>query len=231
MSTAQGASQVPDLKEARPVLVFPQIADGGGISSEIILTNSGSQDELGTLRILDGSGNPLPLSFSGLKRSSINFVARTGGALKIQTDGEGAAKAGYVLLESKKAVSQLAGSIIYTFGGFEVSVPSSETTYESHLLAETSDSSNSGIALVNAEANPVSIEVFVLDTAGKLKGQKEIRLEGGEQKPQFITQIFDGLGSDFLGSFHARAGSRVGAIWCPSQLHRAGPVSRCGHER
>jgi hypothetical protein len=190
----------------RTVLVFPQIADGGGITSEIILTNSGGTEDNGIILIKAPSGAPLPLSIGDTTRSTVPYKLEPGGAVKIQTDGKGStAKSGYVLVETSGGQAQISGSIIYSFVGFEVSVPNSSPADESHLLVEKTDSANSGVAIANLTAEKQSVEVFVLNDTGGLVDEAEIELEGGQQKSQFITQIFDELGETVLGSFHARS--------------------------
>ncbi|GAF86153.1 unnamed protein product, partial [marine sediment metagenome] len=190
----------------RTVAIFPQIADGGGFVSEIFLTNSGAFEDRGRILIRDGEGNPLTLLIGGVSRNSIAYTLPPGGALKIETDGAGNTKTGYVLVETNDGEAAISGSIVYSFSGFEVSVPNSPPTDESHVLVEKTSSADSGIAVANLATGPLSIDVFILNEDGDQVDEATIELEGGQHKAQFISEIFDGLGSDLLGTFHARSG-------------------------
>ena len=70
-------------------LIFPQIAEGGGITLEIILTNASPQQDTGTIFFWDSNGQPLALTIDETENTSFPYSIEGGGVLKIQTSGTG----------------------------------------------------------------------------------------------------------------------------------------------
>ena len=193
-------------------LIFPQVADGGGIRSEIILTNPANLEDSGTIAFKDGNGAVLSLIFDGTPHSSIGYSIPAGGVLKLETDGTGNTQTGYATVVSDNQNSQITGTIIYNIDGFEVSVPSSSLSSQHHVFAERDSTADTGIALANPGDQDISIALLLLDQDGQLAGQATIELLAGAQLAQFIDQIFDGIGSDFQGSVHAQSDSEFAMV-------------------
>ena len=186
-------------------LIFPQIADGGGIRSEIILTNPATIEDIGTIAFKDGNGDGLDLMFDGVPQSSISYSLPAGGVLKLETDGSGSPQTGYATVASENPTSQITGTIIYTINGFEVSVPSSLLSPAHHVFAERNSTADTAIALANPGNSDASIAMWLLDQHGQTVGQTTINILAGAQLAQFIDQIYDGIASDFQGSVHAQS--------------------------
>ncbi|MDA2937086.1 matrixin family metalloprotease [Acidobacteria bacterium AH-259-A15] len=193
-------------------LTFAQIADGGGIRSEIILINPGIQQDSGTIFFRDGNGQPLSLVIDGTEESSVPYSISPGGVLKVQTDGAGATKAGYALVISDNMDSQITGNIVYSFNGFEVSVPNSPMSKQYHVFSERNPSANSGIAFANPSSKDLSIALFLRDQDGTRVEERTIDLLAGHQLARFITEIFQKVGSDFRGSVHAYADNEFSMV-------------------
>lgn len=147
-------------------LIFPQIADGGGIRSEIILTNPATIEDIGTIAFKDGNGDGLDLMFDGVPQSSISYSLPAGGVLKLETDGSGSPQTGYATVASENPTSQITGTIIYTINGFEVSVPSSLLSPAHHVFAERNSTADTAIALANPGNSDASIAMLLLDQHG-----------------------------------------------------------------
>ncbi len=130
-------------------LVFPQIADGGGIRSELLLTNPTSQTDTGTIAFKATSGQALALSIGGVPRTEISYSIVPGGVFEVRTDGTGSVKAGYAIVSSNSQYSQLTGSLVYSLAGGEVSVPATSLDSAFHVFAKRDASSRTGIAIVN----------------------------------------------------------------------------------
>lgn len=79
-------------------MYFPQFADGGGYTTSLILLNTSTDIETGTLRILHDNGAPLTVNMvGGPSDSSFRYSIPAGGALHFQTDGSPAdVKVGWV---------------------------------------------------------------------------------------------------------------------------------------
>ncbi len=188
-----------------PTLIFPQIADGGTIRLEIVLTNPAGQEDKGTIFFKGENGQALPLVINGASVDSVAYSIDPGGVFKIETDGVGNAQAGYAIVLSENVNSEITGVIIYNVSGFEVSVPNSPLSSEYHVFAERNSTSNSGVAFANPGDKGITILVFLLDREGKMVDEVEIDLLSSQQLPRFINEIFDGIDLDFQGSIHARS--------------------------
>jgi type 1 glutamine amidotransferase len=61
--------------------VFPQIAIGGGWTTQIALVNAGSGTISGRVDLFDSAGNPMPVTWNGLFQSTFQYSIPPGGAL------------------------------------------------------------------------------------------------------------------------------------------------------
>lgn len=165
--------------EEEPVLIFPQIADGGGIQSEIFLTNPASTNDSGRVVFKNGSGQPLMLSISGSERSELEYAVPAGGALRIQTEGKGVLKTGYALVIPDRAGSRVAGSIVYNYLGFEVSISSAPLSRQYHMYAEMGSVGKSGFAFANPSAGDIEIAAVLLGEDGDMIDTAQIQLMAG----------------------------------------------------
>jgi hypothetical protein len=121
------------IRAQEPTLIFPQIADGGGITFELTITNPGTRENTGVILLKGGNGQPLPIFIGGVVRASLEYTVPAGGTFKIRSDGLGGVKAGYALVHSESRASLIAGSVVYSIAGKEVSVPSSPLSHEYHV--------------------------------------------------------------------------------------------------
>ncbi|HSR53555.1 MAG TPA: hypothetical protein VLV83_22240 [Acidobacteriota bacterium] len=186
-----------------PTLVFPQIADGGEIRSEIILTNPGRSSERGTIYFRDRAGGPLQLSIQGNPASQVEFAVSPGGTFKLVTDG-GDLKLGYAEVFSQNVDSRLTGSLIFSLNG-EVSVTGSEPSKEFHVFTESTTTSRSGMALVNVSTRPADIHLTLRDSDGGVLRDQVLPLESGEGTSAFVDELFPDAPAQFSGSVHVRS--------------------------
>ena len=157
-------------------LVFPQIVDGGGIRSEIILSNPVNLEDSGTISFWDSSGAAQSLMVSGTPQSSIAFSIPPGGVTKIETDGTGEPKSGYATVVANNENTQITGSIIYAVDGFEVSVPSSPLSARYHVFVERNSTANSGVAFANPGQEGITVTLLLLDQNGQTVDEVAIEL-------------------------------------------------------
>ncbi|MFQ5740956.1 MAG: hypothetical protein ACE5JX_18295 [Acidobacteriota bacterium] len=195
-----------------PTLVFPQLANGGGIQSEIILTNPGSLQDTGTIFLRESDGDPFPLIIDGKEQSSIPYSIPPGGLLRLKSDGSGPAKAGYATVFSDNGLSELVGGITYNLVGFEVSVPSSRLGVDFQVFVEKNASANSGIALANTGNTQIAVLLRLLDRNGNLVDSTTLTPAGREQCPRFIDELFDEVPPSFTGSVRATSENAFGLV-------------------
>ncbi|MFQ5738907.1 MAG: hypothetical protein ACE5JX_07815 [Acidobacteriota bacterium] len=194
------------LGAATKTLVFPQLADGGGIRSEIILTNASGHRATGTLFLKQSDGNTLAISLDGQLESIIPYAIPAGGELRMVSDAIGEAKAGYATVVPDEGSPAVSGSIVYNLNGFEVSVPSSPLASQFHLFVERTSLLNSGIAIANPGDKAIIVTLELLDERGQPLANTSVDLQSGEQLPRFITdeEIFnDDVPLNFIGSIRA----------------------------
>jgi hypothetical protein len=98
-------------------IYFPQFADGGGYTTALVLLNTSSTAEKGTLQIFDSNGVPLVVNqVGGTADSSFKYSIPWGGVFSFQTDGfPASAKAGWVLLTPDAGTSTPIGAGVFSY--------------------------------------------------------------------------------------------------------------------
>ncbi|MFQ5740612.1 MAG: hypothetical protein ACE5JX_16525 [Acidobacteriota bacterium] len=184
-------------------VILAQLADGGGIRSEIVLLNSGDRQDTGTLSFRDSLGQSLALSIGSVKRTNVPFSLPAGGVLRIMTDGtDPTAHDGYAQVTSDLTDSQLSASMIFSLAGFEVSVPGSPLTRKAHFFVEFNSSAHTGLAVANPGKNTLTVAALLLDQEGKSSGSASISVPAGQHTARFAEQIFPPgtIPDDFIGT-------------------------------
>ena len=83
------STPVADLSKALTTtgVYFPQLVDGGGYVTTVILVNTSGATESGTIAIFDNAGAPLSVRSNGTTASTFNYSIPASGAFVFQTDG------------------------------------------------------------------------------------------------------------------------------------------------
>jgi hypothetical protein len=195
VATLQSASTAP--------AVLPHFADGNGWSTDVVLVNPSDQPISGAIQF-ESAGPGLPgalvsLSVNGKVASSFAYNVAPGASLSFKTDGLGSA-----VLTGAVYVNPSAGSIapsalaIFSFanGGVVVSeapVIAQPASTNFRMYAETGDNSSpvqSGLAIANNSATPVTVTLQLLSLAGTptgLAGQIVVPPQG--HVATFLSQI------------------------------------------
>jgi enterochelin esterase-like enzyme len=204
-------------------LYFPQLADGGGWITSLILLNTSGSVETGSLNIFDKNGAPLVISRTGgSSASSFLYSIPANGSFRFQTNGSlGSQNVGWVQLVPDAENSTPIGSGVFSFNPVDVmtsesgipSVPLSTT--HSRVFVDRSGNHNTGLAIVNVDhaATNVTIQAFEIDgvtPAGQ--SQKSLQLAGFGHDSQFADQLISGLPSDFTGVLDISAPTPFAAI-------------------
>lgn len=198
--------------QRQPVLIFPQIVNGGGFESELILSNPESSPDEGAVLFLNNDGSEMGLIIDGQRRSRVPYHLAPGGSLKLEPVGEGELRAGYVVVVSEMADSRLTGSLIYLSNGQEVSVSGSRLSKEYHVFTEQTQQTSTGVALVNAGQRPLPVKLTLLDSQGVFFDEQEIVLQGAEQMAKMLNELFPQVVAPFNGSLHARADDNLAML-------------------
>jgi hypothetical protein len=189
-------------------IYFPQIADGGGYVTTIVLLDTSNAIETGKLLLFDDNGLPLVVSSNGGSTgSSFNYSLQPGGIFIFQTDGSPAS----VHIGSVQLVPNSGNSVPVGAGVFSVSqqgalvsesgVPSSTPTTHARIFIDTSNGHNTGLAISSAgQAASVTLRAFQLDgstAAGSSRGPAVLSANG--HRAAFVDELIAGLPPNFTG--------------------------------
>ncbi len=220
---------------------FPQLADGGGYTTSIILLNTSDHVETGTLSILDDYGNPLMVhAVGGTTGSRTPYSISIGGAFCFQTDGSSdRSDVGWVLLtpdpESPTPVG--AGVFGYNPGDFmvmESGIPAATGTTHARIYVDLSGRHDTGLAIANLadDLTAISISAFASDGvtfAGST--QEPVRIPGNGHTAHFARDFIAGLPAGFTGVLEIASPTPIAALTMrPSkraQRFSDGSISRC----
>ena len=141
---------------------FPQMVDGGGYTTSLVLLNTSSRFERGLLQILDNSGAPLAVKQAGgILGSAFSYAIPPYGAFRFQTDGSPAAiRAGWVRLIPDLYNSGIPiGSGIFSYNPenilvSESGIPAAVATTHARVYVDLSRNHNTGLAIANVDAGP-----------------------------------------------------------------------------
>jgi enterochelin esterase-like enzyme len=204
-------------------LYFPQLADGDGWITSLILINTSGSVETGSLNIFDKNGAPLVVSHAGgASSSSFLYSIPANGTFRFQTNGSlGSQNVGWVQLVPDAMNSTPIGSGVFSFNPVDVmtsesGIPSVPlTTTHARVFVDRSGNHNTGLAIVNLDhaAADVTVKAFEIDgvtPAGQ--SQKSLQLAGFGHDSQFADQLISGLPADFSGVLDISAPTQFAAI-------------------
>jgi hypothetical protein len=188
---------------------FPQIADGGGYTTSLILLNTSGTTETGTLQIMGNNGSPVAVhQTGGTTDSSFRYTIPAGGALRFQTDGAPAGIAvGWARLtpdqNSQTPVSS--GVFGYNSGSVlisETGIPAAGSTTHARVYVDLSRGYHTGLAIANVGTSAESITMNAYQSdgitpAGNSRGPLLLNALGHDAK--FADQIISGLPAAFTG--------------------------------
>ncbi len=187
--------ETPQVPSGAPALDhsihYAQFADGSGLFSQIILLNP-EEDMQANARITlkDDDGNPLSVDLNGeLVDGQADIVLPPLGLRVLETDGENPAAVGSVIVKSDK---RLAGVILFG-GGFGLAGVGASPELARGFFAPvekiTSQNVNTGIAVMNLENDPVSLNLTLLDADGNELATAQDMLPGMGHLASFVDQI------------------------------------------
>jgi len=208
--TIFSAMSVADLDQVPKdtTLVFPQIADGGGIETEILLMNpSASSSSSGKVYLYDDQGAPMAVDFAPASgpQAVFDYSIPASGMMKLVSRNAGATRVGYAVLTATSGPPPI-GSGIFTVlraGGIvsQAGVPAAPKTASSRIFVDVASAPlqrNTGIAIVNPNSVQATINLTLTGTDGTgLNGTIQIAPNGHAAK--FMDQLVSGLPPDFQG--------------------------------
>jgi hypothetical protein len=213
----------PTADSTRPTVFqyFPQVADGGGYRTAIVLTNPNPFLATGRIEWFADSGSPLVLTVNGRTGSRSDFAIPPGGVLRLQSDGSGSLETGYARVASDRALSgvalfQIADSrnALVTEAGVLQAVPQQRMS----VFAVVNPTINTGIALVNTSGEAALTVLTLLDASGLPVADQVMSIAPGEHLAKFIDQIFNIPGGTFEGALSIYSSDALAATAVRMQL-------------
>jgi hypothetical protein len=208
---------------------FPQIADGGGYTTSLVLLNTSSRFERGLLQILDNSGTPMAVKQAGgILSSAISYAIPPYGAFRFQTDGSPVAiRAGWVRLIPDLNSDPPIGSGIFSYNPENVlvsesGIPAAVATTHARVYVDLSRNHNTGLAIANVDAGPASIRIKAFRPDGVTEvgvSQGLLELPGGGHEAKFADRFMNGLPAGFRGVLDISAATPFAALTLRSLMN------------
>jgi Leucine-rich repeat (LRR) protein len=189
-------------------IYFPQLADGGGLTTSLVLLNTSSSVEHGTIQIFDDSGLPFVVRpVGGSAASSFEYTIAPGGAFRFQTEeASEVQKAGWVRVTPAYLNSAPIGSGVFGYNPSDVlltesGVPAAFSTTHARIYVDLTQGHNTGLAIANLNSADASFAIQAYQADGiTLAGTSPgLSLSAFGHTGQFATQFITGLPPDFTG--------------------------------
>jgi trimeric autotransporter adhesin len=217
---------------ANTPVYFPQLADGSGWTTSLILLNTSSSIEKGSLNIFDNNGLPLVVHpVGGTAASSFPYSIPAGGAFRLQTDGSSAdQKAGWVQLVPDNASSAPIGSGVFGYNPVNIlttesGIPSALSTTHARIFVDLTSNHNTGLAIAHLNASSANVAIKAFQTDGVTPAsasQGSIPLAGLGHDAKFVTQLISGLSAAFTGVLDISSPDPFAAITVRSLTNERG---------
>lgn len=225
-------TSVPVADETRTLpgttVYFPQVADGGGYQTEMVLMNPTSSSQTGQIRFYSDDGGPLTLHLAGdagVGSSIYNYSIRSGGCYLFRTDGAPTvvhAGSAQVIPDTGTSAPVGVGVFSYSptgtlFGSgilvTESGIPSAQPTTHALVFVDQTMDHLTGLALAAADGGAVHVTLKVLQGDGtQVVGTGTVDLSGNGHTARFVNELIAGLPEDFVGVLELTAPSPFVAL-------------------
>jgi hypothetical protein len=190
-------------------LFFSQMANGGGFTTSVVLINTSTVTENGTIALFSDSGAPVVVQQAGGASGSIfPFSIPASGSFVFQTDGSPAStQVGWIRVTPNPGGTTPVGAGIFSYSPqgiliTESGVPSAAPTTKARLYIDKSNGHDTGIALVNTGAAAGTLTMTAFQTDGVTAagdGPATLNITAGGYRAAFAGQLISGLPSGFKG--------------------------------
>jgi Domain of unknown function (DUF5060) len=180
--------------------VLPQVADGAGYQTELLLINPYDVPLEGKLRFRDSDGNPWALEVNGNIASESDYWIPPRGVSRMISAGSGSyVKAGYCILEPTGHQVPAASAVIRLFQQglrSESGVPFVQTSDSGTAYWESADETYTGVAFANSSSGTrrIGLELFARSGVER-RLHAEFELPPGHHDARLLTELFPDLPS------------------------------------
>jgi hypothetical protein len=190
-------------------LYFPQVADGGGYTTSLILLNSTDKTQTGMLQFYANNGTPMAVgSADGGTGSVFAYSIPSAGCHLFVTDGSPAdicQGSAHLVPDAGSGTPEGAGIFRWTSNGYlasETGAAFAAATTHARIIVDMSEGHDSGLALSAAGAAPISIVLTAYQKDGVTPAGNQsatVDLPGNGHLAAFPWQWISGLPADFRG--------------------------------
>jgi hypothetical protein len=175
-------------------IIFPQIADGGGYKTSLLLTNSSATDTMATVRFYSSAGAPLVVTISGAASSSFQVPIPARGSAKLTTSGiADSAAVGwssvttvpFVPLNGNAVFQFFTGPVLFSEASVSAAMPVSAVDF----YADEEHGFHTGFALANSGQVPALGTLTLRRGDGTLFDTYPISVDPGHHVAAFLWQI------------------------------------------
>jgi Zn-dependent metalloprotease len=212
---------------------FSQLANGGGFTTSLVLLNTSSSTESGTIALFSDDGSPLVLQpVGGASGSSFSYSIPAAGSFVLQTDGSlTTTQVGWVRVTPNSGSNAPVGAGVFSYSPAgilitESGVPSAVPTTEAHIYVDKSNGHDTGIALVNPgnTASGVTVSAYQTDGVTAAGTSQTVNVAAGGHKAAFAGELVTGLSSGFKGVAKITSSSPFVALTLRSLTNSRGDV-------
>ncbi len=202
--------------------VFPQVANGeftgGNFITTLILVNKAEQKPRAQIVFTRSDGSPFDIRLTDGRTGPVfNLDIPAGGALFLQTTGQGPLGVGYARVCS---TGPLEGTLIFTAltstgkASSEAAVANSPIGNDLSLPALVEETADTGIAVANVSGLQAQVSLILSDPDGSVVETKGFDLAAGEHFALFAGEIFASLAGrpPFQGTIHILSNRPIAAV-------------------
>jgi VCBS repeat protein len=179
-------------------LFFPQLVDGGGYRTTLVLLNTSNTVESGTLKTFGDNGSPLSVTVvNGSTGSSFAYLIPPDGIFIFQTDGSPQfVNAGSVQLTPDPGTTTPVGAGIFSLRRAdnlvtESGIPSANLTSHARLYVDLTNRHNTGVAIAIAGSVPLHALITAFEGNGVTPvATGSLDLDPNGHAAEFANQFF-----------------------------------------
>src|SRR3989449_831373 len=229
------STPIGDLAKPAPsgVLSFPQIVDGGGLQTTLILMNTSNALETGSARLYGDDGSPMSTHMTGGRAadSSFSYSIPPGGFVRLATDGSPpSVNAGWAQLTPDAGMSAPVSTAIFSLTQLgtlvtESGVPAITSTTHARIYVDKSSGHDTGLAVTNPGESSIRITAAAYQSDGVTpagNGPGTVDLVSSGHTPKFVGQFIAGLPDGFTGVLDLVSSSAFNVVTFRSLINGRG---------
>jgi hypothetical protein len=182
------------------LMIFPQIAEGGGYKTSIMLTNATATNTTATISFYSDGGTPMELAIAGMISSSFKTPIPARGSAKLVTSGiPPAAVTGWAHVTASPPVNLNGNAVFQLFQDQillgEASVPAVMPVSSVEFYTDEAGGSHTGFALANAGSIAAEGTLTLWKENGTIFDTYPISMNPGNHTAMFIWELLAGTPS------------------------------------